>query len=357
MNVAIIFHMPGVFDSGWAGKILECLEGHHKVSPVTYGTMGRTAVLDSCMENKVSVKEGKPSDFLKEVSEKVDAIVLAMYALSPKKSHAHCWHLINSSKINKPVVEVEARSGVVIPWTANSEQLAFFISRKLGFEVKDPPKFDKTVWIHEGKRYRRILAVDVGDYILVNKITVGKAVSEEVILVEENGILKQIVGANLKREGLNKLNKKGKIDLEKISVETTSSLRFTEKNPRIIDVADKSGVVLVNHAGYDVYRLAFKSEAAVTIGDDTTSIVGDILYRFKTPILGIIDGDGDSLLQNVHISKNSTIVTVKNDDEAGEKIYEKIFNKKLKISKKKKKKKNEALNLIKGDILEVKEIK
>lgn len=73
-------------------------------------------------------------------------------------------------------------------------------------------------------------------------------------------------------------------------------------------------MVFIDHAGYDMYRLASEAEAAITVGDDTTSVVGDILYRFQKPILGITDGDRDSLLENVHIQWLSRILKCEKSD-------------------------------------------
>ncbi len=348
--------MPGIFDSSWAEKILKCLKRHYEILPVVIGTMGKTAILDNFLENEIHIRDEKPSDFIAKVSRHVDGIVLATYTSSAKKSHAYCWHLINTSKFGKTFVEIDANNGIVTPWTSGSLQLASFISNKTGLEVENPPSFTKTISSSKGKKYRRVLAVDVGDHILINKLVVGKATSEEVILVEENGVLNGIIGVDVKSDGLKKLHKTGRINVEKISVESTSSLRFTWKEPRIVNETKKRGVAFIDHAGYNVYRLASETEAAITIGDDTTSIVGDILYRFQTPILGIVDGDKDSLLKNLHLSKDSIVILVRNDDEVGCRIYEKIFNKKNKISKKFDGVKDEILELIKNEILEIKKI-
>ena len=56
-------------------------------------------------------------------------------------------------------------------------------------------------------------------------------------------------------------------------------------------------IAFLDHAGEDVY--AFKDASAViTIGDDTTLISSDILYRFNVPIIGITDGDLDKVVES-----------------------------------------------------------
>jgi hypothetical protein len=53
--------------------------------------------------------------------------------------------------------------------------------------------------------------------------------------------------------------------------------------------------------------------------------VGDILYRFQIPLIGITDGDKDTLLGNTRLTPGSTVFTVREDDSAGLQIYSEIF--------------------------------
>ncbi|MCX8175992.1 MAG: DUF2117 domain-containing protein [Candidatus Bathyarchaeota archaeon] len=319
--------MPEIFDSGWADKILKALKDKNfEVLALTYGTMGRTALIDNFMEDKVRYEERKPTEFLPEISSRVDAVIIATHTFSPKKSHANCWHLIRNLNLEN-VVEVETNSGVVVAWSSKLGKLAKLLSESLGLRLTEPPKLPtQTIWIKNGKKFRRILGVDVGDYVMVNKIVVGEAVSEDVVIVEKNGFITDVLGVNLKKNSLNKLNKLGKVDVEKVSVDTRRNLRFTYKTPRLINMQEtRKGVFFLNHDAYKIYNFVHKAEGVVVIGDDTTMIAMDILYRFQVPALGVVDADPDKLLENIVIPKNSAIITVKDDDTAGEKIYEEIF--------------------------------
>ena len=327
IRIAVIFHMPEIFDTGWADKILNVLRGKNfEVLALTYGTMSRTALTDNFMEDKVKYEERKPSQFLPEISSKVNAIIIATHAFSPKKSHANCWHLIRNLNLEN-VVEVETNSGIVVAWSCKLNDLAKLLSESLGLKFKKPPKFPhQIIWSKDGKKFRRILGVDIGDYVMVNKIIVGEAVSEDVVVVEENGFITDVLGVKLKKNSLSRLAKLGKVSIEKVSVDARRNLRFTYKTPRLIDVqATRRGVFFLNHNAYEVYNFAPKAEGVVVVGDDTTTIAMDILYRFQTPVLGIIDGDSDKLLENIAIPKNSAIIMVKDDDTAGEKIFKEVF--------------------------------
>ena len=92
---------------------------------------------------------------------------------------------------------------------------------------------------------------------------------------------------------------------------------------------NKSGdfkVGFLDHAGEDVYR--FKDfSLVITIGDDTTLVASDILYRFNIPIIGITDGDLDKVVESGFKSENSILFELESgfDDVIGGLIHEIIF--------------------------------
>jgi len=53
MRICVRFHMSGIFDSGWAGRVLETLKRHGEVEAVVTGTTGATALLDARLEGEV----------------------------------------------------------------------------------------------------------------------------------------------------------------------------------------------------------------------------------------------------------------------------------------------------------------
>ncbi|GAI23544.1 unnamed protein product, partial [marine sediment metagenome] len=124
--------------------------------------------------------------------------------------------------------------------------------------------------------------------------------------------------------------------------------------PRIIKgQAERTGVIFIDHLGYQTYELASGAEGVVVVGDDTVAIVGDILYRLQVPLLGIVDGDADGLLSKVHTPQASLIVTVRNDDAAGAKVFREIFNHQVKIAEKFAHVRTEILKLIKDDVIKL----
>ena len=80
----------------------------------------------------------------------------------------------------------------------------------------------------------------------------------------------------------------------------------------------KFKIAFLNHAAEDIYRLK-DADLVVTMGDDTTLVAADILYRFEVPIIGITDGDVDQVVESGFKSSGSMIVELESgwDDIIG----------------------------------------
>ena len=117
------------------------------------------------------------------------------------------------------------------------------------------------------KEHRRVLAVESGDWILVNGIVVGRAVDRDVVFVCQSGRIVEV-----KPHGLQKL---GHVDLESAKIDTVKVLRDEVKKRAKVSYSAKGKVAFVDHAGYDVFKFLDEGICcAVTVGDDTTAIVG-----------------------------------------------------------------------------------
>ena len=70
------------------------------------------------------------------------------------------------------------------------------------------------------------------------------------------------------------------------------------------------------------------NDLVITVGDDTTLVASDILYRFNVPIIGITDGDLDKVVEHGFVKNESKIIQVKSgyDDIVGAEIFDKVFN-------------------------------
>jgi hypothetical protein len=137
--------------------------------------------------------------------------------------------------------------------------------------------------------------------------------------------IKQIKGAEKKPHGLEKLSN---VDLTSAIIRS-GHIRRTAAKPRTLKCRG-NGAALIDHSAEDAFETAEGACIAVTVGDDTTAIAGDILSRMGIPIIGIVDGDLDGLSHRTVMPKGSVIIQVEHgyDDVVGRQIKEEIFHEK-----------------------------
>ena len=148
----------------------------------------------------------------------------------------------------------------------------------------------------------------------------------------------------VKEHGVEKL---GPVNLSNAIVKTGLLRKSKEVIPRVLDndvlsindvemnsssnglenMENSFKIAYVDHAAYDIYR--FKNfDLVVTVGDDTTLVASDILYRFDIPIIGITDGDLDKVVEKGFVNDKSIILEVAPDfdDIVGHNIHERLFS-------------------------------
>lgn len=313
--------MSKVFESGWAEKILILLKKYGDVTAIVSGTTSAISMMDVGLDKEIKVLKERFVDWANK--ENFDLIISATYTSSLERMLADCWHL--SKKINSPIIGIEVNNGVVAYWK-DVKKIAEEISNDLNFKLIEGIDYGETFWIENGVEYRKILAVEPGDWILVNGIIVGKAIEKNLIFICKNGKIFDIKGAIIKENGIKKLDK---IDIKNAKIDTIKILRDEVKNRASLEYTPKEKIAFINHAGYNILRILDEGICcAVVVGDDTTTIVGDILERFNIPIIGIVDEDKDGLIRGAKFHPDSIILRVENDDDFGNIVYKKIFNEK-----------------------------
>lgn len=335
MNIGIVVHGPNIIDSGYALKLINLIKEYGEVSVRLGGTMGRTAVIDKSLENIIDIsKKLVPSDSLKIFHDSgVDIIFLLNYGKSSTTGQVFGYKVYNhyKNKINDediPIIQIERPGeddGSVINW-AEKTDLAKEFAKKLNLNIVTPEEVYETHIKNDNdtNTQRIIHGVSPGENIMVNSVVIGKSTSDELILVSKDNEIVNIVGGEIKHQGVEKL---GKIDLNSAIVKT-GLLRKAKVTPRILDniKPENFKIAFLDHAGEDVYKYR-NASAVITIGDDTTLIASDILYRFNIPIIGITDGDLDKVVEDGFKSKNSVIFEVDsgNDDIIGGIIHKNLF--------------------------------
>ena len=342
MRIGVVVHGPQIVDTGFAQKILGLLKNYGVVKARLGGTMGRTAVIDANLEGAIDISHKLlPSQSIDKISEDSDVVFLLNYGKSSVTGHTFGYKVYNRCISNPNLIQIERPGepdGTIIPWNSNQTDLADAVAKDLKLNVMNPTEVEKGVdtdcilHLTEKKStvYRKIAGVSVDENIFLNGIVVGRSTSQDVTLVAENGILTQILGGIIKEHGVEKL---GTIDLDVVVVKT-GLLRRSKIKPRIIDKNieilnkhSKLNISYLNHAAEDIYKLK-DSDLVVTIGDDTTLVAADILYRFRVPIIGITDGDLDRVVEQGFRTVGSMIVELESgyDDIIGKKIFSELFN-------------------------------
>jgi len=337
MLIGVVVHGPEIVDSGYAAKIIDILQDYGEVKARLGGTMGRTAVLDAELESIIDISQKLlPSQSInKFVEEGLDIIFLINYGKSSLTGHTFGFKVLNNCPGNPPLIQIERpgeADGSLVAWKSDIEKFAVILAKELNLEMINPTRIvteinSKSRYTQENlKSYRKIAGVSPQENLFVNGIVVGKSTTNEVTIVAEDGIITAIDGGEIKGHGIQKL---GKIDLGKAIIKT-GLLRKSVVKPRVLESSKNyksPKVAFLNHAAEDIYKFN-NMDMVVTVGDDTTLVAADILYRFNVPIIGITDGDLDKVVQKGFITTGSVIVELESgcDDYIGEKILFELFN-------------------------------
>ncbi len=342
IKIGVVVHGPQIVDTGFAEKILCLLKNYGLVKARLGGTMGRTAVIDASLEGAIDINyKLLPSQSIDKISEDSDVVFLINYGKSSVTGHAFGYKVYNRCKSDPNLIQIERPGepdGTVIPWKSNQTDLAVAVAKELKLKFMTPSEVSEAVETDciynptekDAIVYRKLAGVSADENIFLNGIVVGRSKSPDVTLIAENGILTGILGGEIKKHGVEKL---GKIELERAVVKTgllrRSKIkpRIVDRNIEILDKHDKLNISYLSHAAEDIYQLK-DSDLVVTVGDDTTLVAADILYRFRVPIIGITDGDLDRVVEEGFRTVGSMIVELESgyDDIIGEKIFSELFN-------------------------------
>lgn len=215
-------------------------------------------------------------------------------------------------------------------------------------EIEDDRSIEKILRAYDDYEtshytYRKIHGVSPDENIFINGIVVGHSNADSIVLIARDGFIVDIIDGTIKYHGLEKL---GPVDLDRVIVKTGLLRKSDDVNPRILshdeisikdternlysgEISDDENsfkVAYVDHAAYDIYK--FKDfDLVLTIGDDTSLVASDILYRFNIPIIGITDGDLDKVVENGFVNDRSSFIEVASgfDDIVGRYVHEELF--------------------------------
>jgi len=320
-RIGVVVHGPEVVDSGSVLRLINYLSGWGEVHAVLGGTMGRVAVIDAGLEELIDISSRRrPSQAIKDLRAVSDLIVVLNQAKSRESGLGFGARIASKIDALKPVVQVDC-GGRFVALLAGEAELANSIAEELGLELLAPLQRCSIFKDEDGVR-RRLTGVLPGELITIDGVVVARATEGSVEIRAERGRIIGAIGAELKHHGLEKLPA---MDLEKAIIRS-GSIRRTRARPGLVSGRGR-GAVLIDHCAEDALDAAWGASVAVTVGDDTTAIAGDVLARLGIPVIGIVDGDIDWLSRETIMIKGSVLIKVQpgSDDEVGRLVKKEIF--------------------------------
>lgn len=361
MKISLVIHGPEVIDSGEVRIILEKLSSLGEVKAELGGAMGKAAIIDAGLEEIIDTSRHlKPSTCIDFFFETSDLVCLLNRGKTFETGRVFGSKVASRLKEpeKKPLIQIESpgsSSGKLIPLNKKAATCIEKFSEILGISVEDPlPSYNpvsvKTCSITgKTQTIRKISGVLPGENIFVNGIVIGKALSSEISIISEDGFITAIAGGKIKEHGLEKLHNyeiRDPVDLINAWIKSGDIRRNNISSPdtqKQISAVRKSSamsrtwagkkrvvpgkVVLIDHDAENTFELAIGAELAITVGDDTTAIAGDILYRLGIPIIGITDGDCDNVTCEPETFPGSVILKLLpgNDDIVGERVKQELL--------------------------------
>ncbi len=333
MRIGIILHGPEIIDVGSAKRIIDVFTRRHNVIAKLGGTMGRTAVLDSGLEDVIDISQGlTPSETILFLKDDLDLAILLNHGKTLDTGR-HFGRIV-ASKVGDSIrfvhIERPDFDGRIIYYNSGAKPCAEFVKNILaesgGYEL--PLEHGKAAPSHvraEGGRIiRRIAGAFAGENIRLDGIVIGEIAQPDPEIVCKDGKVVEVRGIRIKPHGLEKLENR-KINLFTAKVKT-GNIRRTRQKPKIKNVGNiqQSKIAIIDHCAESTFELVKDAGVVITVGDDTTTIAADILTRLGIPVIGIIDGDIDGVLENSMVPEGSVIIRVKAgfDDVVGREVFE-----------------------------------
>ncbi len=338
MRIGIVLHGPEIVDVGSAKRIIDILRKEHEVTAKLGGTMGRTAVLDAGLEDVIDISHGlTPSETINAIKDSIDLAILLNQGKTLETGRYFGRIVVSKLKHpDPPFVHIESpdTGGSIRYYDPRAKRCAEYLKKVLmacdeHYDLPIEKDRPLSPYIrHEGdKIVRRISGAFPGENVRLEGIVIGHVTHDVPEIVCKDGKVVELRGMNIKLHGLEKLEKK-RINIVTAKVKT-GNIRRTPHRTRIRNpqAGIPDGIAMIDHCAESTFELITDAGLIIVVGDDTTAIAADILSRFGIPIIGITDGDKDSVLEDTVVPRGSVIIRVKEgkDDIVGREVFEKIL--------------------------------
>ncbi len=325
VRIGVVVHGPEVIDSGAAVTTLDRLSAFGEVRAVLGGTMGKVAVIDWGLEDRIDIsKRMVPSRSLIDLQVDSDILILLNQAKNRETALVFGSMIAARASLYRPLIQVDWGGRLIACLVGEETQLAQSLATDLGLDLLASPTFSGQTVDVGGRHTRKVVGVVPGECLTLDGIVIGRVTGDEVEVAVAGGRIIELKGALPKVHGMEKLSD---VDL-RLAILRSGNIRRTNAPSRRLDpgrVGEPEGhIVIIDHAAEGAFESAKGASVVVTVGDDTTYITGEILGRLGIPLIGIVDGDRDCLCSQTCMPPGSTIVRVRQgmDDQIGKKIRE-----------------------------------
>jgi hypothetical protein len=305
-RLILVAHGPEVFDRGDMDALVPALK---PAKIMVAGVMARTAAEESGI---VAEFPGLPPS--RVLSATGPGAVLVNRGKTPQSGRIF-GELIASRLGGKGMVHVECSSGTVYVWDRGDRAQGARIAGILGFAL-----------VHERARernqgpVRKVRGCLPGEAVYINGTVIGTATGGDVVLEVQGGQIVSRSGVRTKAHGLEKAMRNGQVDLSTAWCKS-GTIRGTAPIT-IANCRQRGKVIFVDHCGHEVYRYLSPGICGmVTVGDDTTAVCAHIGAHLGIPVLGIIDGDADSIVPVAFAPGSVLAHTIRErDDDVGNEV-------------------------------------
>ncbi len=317
----IVLHGPETLDTGRFQQIEEIL-GEADVVMMA-GTMGAASVIDSGLQDRIIIlRHHLVSDAVKELAESCDIVLIVNMGKTVEGSLRFASVVRHRVlPLSTPIVLIDDGFHCVLNPATGGE----WMDRIEGFcpkRMEIPEYRDSEVRVLHG--------VLPGESIWVDGNVIGKALSHKPrIWRGPEGVL-NFDGIEIRPSALAHV---GDFDHRTAKIRS-GKVRRTASKPFSLPCNGGGRAILIDHQAERAIDDRHDVGVAVTIGDDTTRISGNLFHRFSIPVIGIIDGDEDGICDEAFIHPGSVVFVVSpgKDDVIGEMVFKGLFKQGYEIS-------------------------
>jgi len=300
----MVVHGPEIFDSGEVRWLIDRIKPSRTI---VAGVMARTAAEESRIPVEFWCEP--PSSVISRIP---DPVFLANHGKTAESGQIF-GDIVASRLPGRGLVQVECSSRTVFVWGAAPRALASALSHLTGFTLKEAASTYRMV---PGER--TIRGCIPGEPVYVNGLIIGRATADTVVLrtTDRYGI-EPVSGIIPKVHGIEKIVRQGSLDLTTAWCKSGS---IRSALPKEGERAVRTGrVIVIDHCGHEIYqRVKSGCCGILSIGDDTTAVCGHICAHRGIPVLGIVDGDRDTIVSEAFPSGSVVLHTVsERDDDIG----------------------------------------